>query len=315
MNYTREKTVVTVFGVFLSIIATCCLIVFLPLMACRYTIFNWDFLIQQFTSDDVTSALSELIYEETELEFLDGVKDTPEAQENARIILKELVDLLTTCMFESFESGRNEFDEERLDEFLDGKFTSFMIQYSETPPENINEIKQTLKDDLVKSFNDIDQDLEETSVRNDLKEIISVISVILMFLGVCTGICFLIMIIMYHKKFRALRNVGICLTVSGACSCIFSLFIASFFAAAIKESVVNDEPLMETYPQLYDTLEKVINNFTYPGVGICAVALLVGIIFIIIAVIIGKAYKNSCASSEDYYYNVNNINNNNSAYF
>lgn len=308
MQNHKEKTAVSVFGVLITLGLIFLLCFLIPIATFRYTFLDINFIKKGIISEDDYEVIAEAMNKE----FIDDITieghDIPTDDVFTTKFVKYYFNLFVDTLLSEDEP---ELDEEFIEDF---------VKQNLLPPkelegltdEEIQEAYANATDVMVESINKSINEVRDGGFAEAYTEFKKVTDACVIVIGAIVIVSILIMLIIYKKKHRAVRNTGIAITVAGALDTLivgfFGVVFLSAFDSEMQKEINNTTDELEA--DIMEIISDGLMKLSMPMIFVCVIALVIGIILIIITCIIGSRLKKAYATSETDYYHINNNSNN-----
>jgi len=265
----KERFYVDIVRIILTILLVPLLFGFVSSLIVRSTVYNPAYWRKTILSKKTIDYLIEDIMEDEENDslFSDLDLDRKEAEE----MVSAYVDICLDEIFEILTTGDTEMDRDRVDDFLDEYFIAPLEEQGMTDIE-IEEEKQEFYDLMDESLSDIENDLDEMGYYQGMDKAIRYLNIALITQGIIIAVICLAMILIHQIKFRAIRNIGIAVSVSQLGNALITslIWLALFGAQKTAES--------ETEEIVIDILSRNIGIFALIHVGLIIAGIILAII-------------------------------------
>lgn len=265
----KEKFYVDVVRIVLTILLVPLLFVFISSLMAKSTIYNPAYWRKTLLSTDVIDYLVDDIMndEENESLFSDLDLDKKETKE----MVSAYVDICLDEIFEVLIDGDTKMDRDRVDEFLDDYFIEPLEDQGMTDIE-IEEEKQEFYDTMDESLSEIEDDLDEMGYYQGIDKAVRYLNISLIVEGIIIAAMCIVMIFMHQIKFRAIRNIGIAISVSQLGSA-FIVTLAWITLVAGQKAVESDAEEV-----VIDLLTRNVGYFALIHVGLVVAGIIIAVI-------------------------------------
>ncbi len=302
MYYKKEHPAVTVVGIFATIFFTMALTATLIILPIHLSLKGLTSVESYIKDSEFTSELTDVINDEIRDEIKKGNSDLNIDED---FISEEFVEDFMNQVFGVAFNGK-EIDADELTNALRDDLEDYLkasdIEY-EDYKDDLDKACEDFNKGLKDLSNELKSDSDVATLSDAIETLINTFKVLTIVSGVIAIALALLIILIYKKKFRAMRNLGISGTVAGslgfAVSAFISVFIASFVTALKAEFASSNATV--SFDSIVDKLTGKLGNLSLSLMGASGACLITGIILIILSCIIGSNYKKSCMQSTSSY--------------
>ncbi len=299
MSYKKEHPAVIVISVFAAIFFTISLtatLIMLPIHLSLKTITSADTYIK---SNGFTSELTEAVNNSirNSLQSLN-----PDLNISGDCFSEDFVESIVKNVFDAGAKGKAIDADPLVNEYRNA-FTKYLSNSRADIEELVNYV-DIFSDNFSDTLNHFSNRFtsEPTLFTDPFRLFLDMIKSLTIILLIAITVTALLIILIYKKKFCAMRIFGISGTVAGCLGFIFSIYISQFINTIVTELETENTTNTDTIQHLFaDVAVKELSHLPTSLMFSCVLCLIAGIVLIILSCIIGRNYKKSCMQATSSY--------------